>query len=258
MLEKAPAANARPRPTAVTATAAASAFGSTEPLTSPASSAAGGERSDGRRGHGRRQGGHWRHAGGEGQRRRRARVDVRLERDGEHSAAVWKRREASQSTALRTSCAKPGGIGSPPKVRSGNGGRGAGADDALQAVLLGEFGFGLVVEHEAAALDGGDVFVGVKTKRHEIAKTADELVCPSRAEGLGCVLDDAQVVLLGDGVEAVAVNGQAGEIDGHDCPSRGRNGGFNTREVDVARQRIDVDEDRARADFEDDVAGCNP
>ena len=67
----------------------------------------------------------------------------------------------------------------------------AGTHDALQAVLLGEPGFALVVEHEAAALDRGDVFVGVETEGDEVAEGADAFALPRAAEGLGRVLDDA-------------------------------------------------------------------
>ena len=132
------------------------------------------------------------------------------------------------------------------------------AHDALQAVLLGELGLALVVEHERAALDGGDVFVGVKTERDEVTEGADAFAVPLAAEGLGGVLDDAEVVLLRDGVEAVAVDGQAGEIDGDDG-ARGRSdGGFDAGEVEVAGDGVDVDEHGLGADIEDDVAGGDP
>ena len=133
-----------------------------------------------------------------------------------------------------------------------------GADDALQPVLLSEPGLGVVIEHEAAALDGRDVLVGVEAEGDEVAKRADPGSLPRAAEGLGGVLHDAQVVLLGDGVEPVAVHRQPGKIDGNDRPGGGRDGGLDAAEVEVARDRVDLDEDRLRPDIEDDVARGNP
>jgi hypothetical protein len=63
---------------------------------------------------------------------------------------------------------------------------------------------------------------------------------------------------LCDGVEPVAIDRQAGEVDRDDRARGRRDRGLDAVEVDVARDRIDVDEDRPGADFEDDVAGGDP
>jgi hypothetical protein len=124
--------------------------------------------------------------------------------------------------------------------------------------LLGEFGLVLVGEDQAAALDARDVLVGVEAERHEIAQGPDAPAPPGAAEGLGGVLDDAKPVGLGEGVEAVAVHRQAGEVHRQNRAGRGGDGGRHAVEVEVARDRIDVDEDRPGADGEDDVAGGHP
>ena len=50
----------------------------------------------------------------------------------------------------------------------------------------------------------------------------------------------------GDGVEAVPVHRQAGEIDREDGAGPLGDRGFDALEIDVARYRIDVDEHRTR------------
>src|SRR5262249_26531720 len=116
----------------------------------------------------------------------------------------------------------------------------------------------LVIEHERATLDGGDVLVGVEAEGDEVAGGADGPAAPGAAEGLGGVLDDAEAVLLGDGVEAVAGPGQAGEVGQDDGAGGGRDGGLDAAEVEVARHGVDVDEHGPGADLEDDVGGGDP
>ena len=98
----------------------------------------------------------------------------------------------------------------------------------------------------------------MKTKRNEVAERANTAAFPHAAERLSGVLDNAQVVLLRNRVEPVAIHRQTGEIHGNDGAGRGCDRRFDERKVEVARHRIDVHEDRRRADFEDDVARGHP
>jgi len=94
----------------------------------------------------------------------------------------------------------------------------AGTHNPLQAVLLGELGLGLVVQHEAAALDGSDILVRVEAEGYEVAERADTFALPSAAERLSGVLVTRRLCFFAMAWKPVAVHGQAGEIDGDDGP----------------------------------------
>jgi|GEM_PF-4935335 len=67
-----------------------------------------------------------------------------------------------------------------------------------------------------------------------------------------------QLVPLRDGVEPVAVDRQPRKIDRNDRPRRRRDRGFDPVQIEIARHRVDIDEDRFRAHFENHVAGRHP
>ena len=86
---------------------------------------------------------------------------------------------------------------------------------------LAQRGIDVGRQHQGAALAGGEVLVGVEAEGDEISRrSADRSALPGGAERLRGVLDDAQLVPAGDGVEAVAVDRQAGEIDRDDGARR--------------------------------------
>jgi hypothetical protein len=134
----------------------------------------------------------------------------------------------------------------------------AAAGHALQAVFLGQARFFQVVQHQAAAFAGGDVLVGLEAERDEVAEGTDALAIPGGAEGLGRIFDHAQLVFVGDGVQAVHVDRQAGQVDRDDGAGARGDRRFQFVQVDVAGDRVDVGEHRGGADFDDDVGGGRP
>src|SRR6185437_2757194 len=96
------------------------------------------------------------------------------------------------------------------------------AHDALQPVLLRECRLALIVHHEAAALDRGDIFVWMEAERDEIPERADPLAPPRAAERLGGILDHSQRVLPSECVQPVAVDRQSREIHGEKRARRAR------------------------------------
>ena len=134
----------------------------------------------------------------------------------------------------------------------------AGPHDALEAVLLGERGLALVVQHEASALGGRDVLVRVEADRDKVPEGADPPALPCGAEGLRRVLDDPQVVLLRDGAQPVAVDREAGQVDRDDRACPGRHGLLQAVQVNGPGCRVDVHEDGPGADLQDHVARGDP
>jgi len=84
----------------------------------------------------------------------------------------------------------------------------------LQPVFFREQSFVGIVHHEAAALDGRDILVGMEAEGDEITDRTDAPPVHSLPKRLGGVLDDPQAVLLGDPVELIAVDGQPRKIHG--------------------------------------------
>jgi hypothetical protein len=81
---------------------------------------------------------------------------------------------------------------------------------------------------------------------------------PARAHALRGVLDDAQAAALREVVQAVAVDGEAGEVHGDDRLRARTDRGLGAVEVDEARPRIDVDEHRPGARADDHVGRRDP
>ena len=134
----------------------------------------------------------------------------------------------------------------------------AGTGHALQAILLGQTGFFGVVQHQAAAFGRRDVLVRLEAERHQVTQGTDLLAVPFRTQGLGRVFDDAQVVFLGDGVQAVHVHRQAGQVNRDDRLGARGDGRLDLVQVDIAGHRVDIGEHRGRADFDDHVGGGDP
>ena len=70
-----------------------------------------------------------------------------------------------------------------------------------------------VVGEEHAAFAGVEVLAGLEAEAADVANGPEAAVSPRCAVGVGGVLDDAQVVLLGDREHGVHVAGQAAEVD---------------------------------------------
>ena len=130
--------------------------------------------------------------------------------------------------------------------------------DALQPVFFRELCFLFIIQHQTAAFGGGDVLVGLKTERNEIAEGADGLSFPCRTDGLRGIFDHAQLVLGRDRIQPVHIHRLARQI--HRDNGLGALGyrGFDLIQIDVARDRVDVGEHRCGADFEYHVCGGDP
>ncbi len=134
----------------------------------------------------------------------------------------------------------------------------AGADHALQPQALGAHGFFGRVHHQAAAFDGGDVLVGLEAEADQVAKGADALAAPARVDCLRGILDHAQPVLAGNGVQAVHVHRQARQVHRHDGARARRDRGLDGIQVEIARARVNVDEHRPRAHCQHHVGSGDP
>src|SRR5207247_4709112 len=77
--------------------------------------------------------------------------------------------------------------------------------DAVEAQHLDVLRLAFVVDDERTALDRGDVLVRMETEDADVAKAADRLATPARADGERGVLDDAQLAFSGQRVERVHV-----------------------------------------------------
>jgi len=75
------------------------------------------------------------------------------------------------------------------------------------------------------------------------------------AEGLRAVLDDEKPVLPADGADRLHVRGLAEEVDRKDGAGLRRYGRPDLRRIDVEGLRVDVHEDRRRADVADRLRG---
>src|SRR3569833_344556 len=89
-----------------------------------------------------------------------------------------------------------------------------------------------------------DVLVGMKAEAHEVAKAADTAPTPAGADRMCGVLDHPQLASGRDLVEAVHIDRQTCEVDGHDGPRAWRDGSLDLIEINVAGIQTHVDEDR--------------
>ena len=122
------------------------------------------------------------------------------------------------------------------------------APQSVEALQLDCGQLALVGQAECAALDGGEVLVGVEAERHQVAEAADALAAPGGADGVGRILDHPQVASPGDRVKPVHVHCQPGEVHGHDRPRARRDRGLDPIEIEIAAVQLDVDEHRPGPD----------
>lgn len=98
------------------------------------------------------------------------------------------------------------------------------ADFAMDVFVAREFGLGgevfdvlgeaFVASDGHAAAAGGDEFIAVKTEAPDIAEGADGAAADGGTEALSGVLDDFEMVRVGDFHEAVHVDGVTEDVDG--------------------------------------------
>ena len=102
------------------------------------------------------------------------------------------------------------------------------------------------VDQERAALARDDVLRLVERQRRHVPDAAERTVPIAGDQPLRGILDDEQVVSIGDGHDRVHVAAHARVVDRHDGPRPRRDGRFDLRLVEVQRVRPDIDEDRRR------------
>ena len=145
--------------------------------------------------------------------------------------ASWPRpMRAAMSVRL---CLPPGSVTSMTAVGE--------ALDALQPPQLAAPRLLLIVEHQAAALGGGDVLVGVKADGDQIAAGADRAARPVRAHRLRRILDAPAAVPARDRVQPVAIDRQPGQIHRQQRARARRD-----RRLDAAPDRCCACADRCR------------
>ena len=100
-----------------------------------------------------------------------------------------------------------------------------------------------------------EVLGGEEARGAEIADGHRGAAFPTGAHGLRGILDDAELVRGGEGLERVEVEGLAEEVHRHDRPGARRDLPGGVREVDVEVMRVDVDPDGRRAEAGDRAGG---
>src|SRR6185312_8042529 len=103
--------------------------------------------------------------------------------------------------------------------------------------------------------DGGEVLDGMEAEADEVAKAADAPAVPGGADRMRRILDDAQAVAPGDGIEPVHVDREPRKMHRHDRAGARRDRRLDLIEVDIAAIEIDIDEHRMRAHAHDDIRG---
>src|ERR1043165_4784103 len=93
-------------------------------------------------------------------------------------------------------------------------------------------------------------FLLAKAEGHEIAEAADGAAPPARTERLRRVLDHAHAMLAGDGIKAIAVDGQARQVHRDDRLGFLRDRLFGQGEVEFARARTHIPKNRSCAALE--------
>ena len=103
-------------------------------------------------------------------------------------------------------------------------------------------GQGVVVGRNAAALPGRDLFVWVEAEGSRRAPAARRLIVDRGPQGLAGIVDEAEVVRVGQVVQRGPVGRYAEHVDGQEGFRLGREGGLDGLHVEVVRLRVDVDE----------------
>ena len=117
---------------------------------------------------------------------------------------------------------------------------------------LGELG---VVDGDGAALAAGQILGGVEAEAGRIGQVAGPYAVAHALDAVRRILDQAQAMLVGDGLQRAHVAHQAVEMHRHDGPGVGGDGGFHPRRIEVAGVGLDIDEHRCGAGLEDGCGG---
>ena len=100
------------------------------------------------------------------------------------------------------------------------------------------------VRQHRAAFTHRDVVRGVEAQRPEVAERPGQLASVRRSERVAVVLDQPEVVLLGEVDHRVEVEGVPERVRGDDRPRPRPDRRLELRHVEVVRLQLDVDEDR--------------
>lgn len=113
----------------------------------------------------------------------------------------------------------------------------------------------LVVHDERASLDGVIDLGGMETQGGHVALVEDALAIDLDAEGMGGVIDDAQAILVGNGLNLGGAAGLAIHVHGHDGRGARGDGSLDAVGVNAARCRVNIDEHRLDAVPPDRMGG---
>ena len=101
-------------------------------------------------------------------------------------------------------------------------------------------------EH-GASLAGGDLFVGIKTEDGEIAEAASTAPAKARADGLGCVFDEGQLMASREISKRIHLGRDAEGVNYKDGTSAGRDRALDGGGVEIERGGIDLNQNRRSA-----------
>jgi len=111
--------------------------------------------------------------------------------------------------------------------------------------------FGIVAGHHSAVAEAAEVLAREEREAAVVADRADAAALVLRTDRLAGVFDDDEVVLFGDRHDRVHIGGLAEEVDRNDRLGARRHFFLDLRRIDVVGRRVDVGEDRRRADPDD-------
>ena len=113
----------------------------------------------------------------------------------------------------------------------------------------------LVVHDKRAALDGVIDLGGMETQGGHVALVEDALAIDLNAKGMGGVIDDAQAILVGNGLNLGGAAGLAIDVHGHDGRGARGDGGLDAVGIDASCRRVNIDEHRLDAVPPDRMGG---
>src|SRR6056297_1112474 len=111
----------------------------------------------------------------------------------------------------------------------------------MQAQYASSIGESFIVGGKNAAFDGRHVFDRVKAESGSLADRADRLSMIFRPDGVRCILDNRQVVLVGYLVNSGQVTRLPGHVDRQNCLRPLGDSGGNLAGVYIERIRLDID-----------------
>ena len=125
-------------------------------------------------------------------------------------------------------------------------------------VTLHQFHVLEIVGDDGSAFAGGNEFARLKTERAQIAHGAGAFALPHAAVGVGAILDDFEIVLLGDAEDLVHIGEAHAEMDGQNGFGFGGDGLLDELGVHAVGIGIDVDEHRNGIEQQNRADGSLP